>query len=177
MKKSYIKSKVGICPECTDNKPKILISGLCAGFHYKLHRKKICDKRKKERLQKNNNLEKDLQDSISLDLWFKERRHEMNGVCCNCGNPSSKFSDTHYKFSIAHILAKAIFKSVMTHKLNWIELCMVCHTKFDRNLMTAMTMRCWIFAVRKLRQFIDEVTEKNKLITTIKEYLLSHEPK
>ena len=37
---STIKPKLGICPECNDNKEKTLTSGLCP-FHYKKHRSEV----------------------------------------------------------------------------------------------------------------------------------------
>lgn len=69
-----------------------------------------------------------------LETWFKDRRKELTGVCQNCGGKTCKDDDKFYKFSIAHILVKSRFKSVRTHKDNFIELCFwgnSCHSTMD----------------------------------------------
>lgn len=69
-----------------------------------------------------------------LDLWFIERSKEMTGKCVNCRRPSTKGDPQYWKFSICHILPKALFPSVATHVLNFIELCFwdeSCHSNFD----------------------------------------------
>lgn len=38
---ALIKQKMGICPECENDIPVHIISGLCASYHYKLHRQKV----------------------------------------------------------------------------------------------------------------------------------------
>ena len=71
---------------------------------------------------------------VPLVVWFNERRKEMTGKCaCGCGKNSSKYEEKYFKFSIAHVLGKAKFKSVATHPDNWIELAFWggCHTTFD----------------------------------------------
>src|SRR6185312_6426762 len=76
--------------------------------------------------------------TAEMTRWFQERRKQMTGKCAHCGDPSCKNSDEYYKFSIAHILPKRIFKSVATHPLNWIELCFwgnSCHTNLDNNML------------------------------------------
>lgn len=92
-----------------------------------------------------------------LDRWFQERREEMTGFCANCGRPSTKNSDQYYKFSIAHILPKAYFKSVATHPLNFIELCFFhnsCHANMDHGMLDMSEMRCFdIILKRFLRMY------------------------
>lgn len=74
------------------------------------------------------------QSKVSLDDWFDDRRQELSGICqCGCGKPSSKDSDQYYKYSIAHIFPKAIFKSIATHPVNYVERAFWggCHTIMD----------------------------------------------
>lgn len=77
---------------------------------------------------------KENEKSNLLELWFLARRHEMTGICaCGCGTKSSKDDDKYFKFSAAHILAKAKFDSVKLHPLNFVELSFWggCHSLFD----------------------------------------------
>lgn len=58
----------------------------------------------------------------NLEEFFKSCRKVMTGTCqCGCGNPSQKNKDQYYKHSVAHIFPKAIFESIKTHPLNWVE--------------------------------------------------------
>lgn len=84
--------------------------------------------------------------NAELDRWFKERRKELTGFCKHCGAKSCKNSDQYYKFSIAHILPKRLFKSVATHPLNFIELCFwspSCHTNFDNYTLDIIDLNCF----------------------------------
>lgn len=86
-----------------------------------------------------------------LEIWFKQRHKEMKGVCSHCGNKTQR-GQQNYKCSVAHILPKEHFKSVMTHPDNWIELCFYgnsCHTNFDNSMLDLIDMNCF-----------DEVIEK-----------------
>lgn len=82
-----------------------------------------------------------------MDAWFLDRRTEMTGYCqCGCGLTSSKYEDTNYKSSIAHILPKRLFPSVAAHPLNWIEMNFWdgCHTNMDdRGVELWPNMECW----------------------------------
>src|ERR1700684_2181963 len=102
---------------------------------------KVSSKRKKKIAEDSRPLEE------RLDEWFQERRKEMVGVCsCGCAEPSSKKDDLYYRFCICHIYPKAIFKSVATHPLNWIELNFWkgCHTTFDNMGVDRWpNLACW----------------------------------
>jgi hypothetical protein len=90
-----------------------------------------------------------------LKRWFEERRKELTGVCAHCGGRSCKDSDQYWKFSIAHILPKNIFKSVATHPLNYIELCFFnnsCHTNFDNKTLDIMDLNCFSIVIDR---FVD----------------------
>lgn len=68
------------------------------------------------------------------EQWFKARRREMTGFCaCGCGETSSKKDNVNFRSSIAHILPKELFKSVMYHPLNWVERRFWAKTKGDFN--------------------------------------------
>jgi hypothetical protein len=95
---------------------------------------------------------KEVKGGAELQRWFQDRRKEMKGICSHCGGKSCKDSDTYYKFSIAHILPKAYFKSVATHPLNYIELCHFgksCHDNFDRHMIDIMDLNCFDEVITK----------------------------
>jgi hypothetical protein len=74
-----------------------------------------------------------------MDLFFTEMRKHMTGACLFCGCKSQKHDNETFHFSLAHLLPKAIFKSVATHPDNIIELCFYnesCHTNFDQGKIT-----------------------------------------
>lgn len=66
-----------------------------------------------------------------LDLWFHNQISQMPHHCENCSAYLNPYAPWGAKTYIAHILPKSKFKSVMTHPLNRMFLCEVCHTNFD----------------------------------------------
>lgn len=74
-----------------------------------------------------------------MDLFFKSLRKGMKNKCLFCGGVTMKNDDEKFHFSLAHLLPKAIFKSVATNPDNIIELCFwnnSCHTQFDNGRIT-----------------------------------------
>lgn len=74
-----------------------------------------------------------------MDLFFKSQRKGMTGRCLFCNGDTMKNDDDKFHFSLAHLLPKAIFKSIATHPSNIIELCFFnnsCHTNFDNGMIT-----------------------------------------
>lgn len=70
----------------------------------------------------------------SMDAFFKSMRLKMTGKCLFCGASTMKKDDEKFHFSLAHLLPKAVFRSVATHPDVIIELCFYnnsCHTNFD----------------------------------------------
>lgn len=90
--------------------------------------------------------------NAELNRWFEERRKEMTGLCWHCQGRSCKYAEGYWKFSIAHILPKKIFRSVATHPLNWIELCFFgnsCHTNFDQFVLDIMDLNCFDLVIKR----------------------------
>lgn len=90
--------------------------------------------------------------SAELKRWFEDRRKELTGICAHCGGHSCKNSDTYWKFSVAHILPKNIFKSVAMHPLNFVELCFFnnsCHTNFDNKTLDIMDLNCFDIVIKR----------------------------
>lgn len=112
-----------------------------------------------------------------LDRWFKARRLQMTGFCKNCGKPSCKNDDNYYKFSIAHILSKAIVKSVSTNQFNWVELCFwgdnSCHSQMDNGLLDMTEMNCWDEIVVKFQKMYPDIDPKEhrRIPDILKQYI------
>lgn len=88
--------------------------------------KPVKDKSKgiaKESEKKKAQREASKEDDAILEQWFLDRSREMKGKCVECGGKSTKGNPQYWKYSICHILPKAIFTSIATHPLNFIELC------------------------------------------------------
>lgn len=112
----------------------------------------------------------------SLDRWFKERRLEMTGVCRHCGGRTEKKNDSTYKFSVAHILPKRLFKSVATHPKNFIELCFhgnSCHTNFDNCTLEWVQLNCFAEVIEKFVAMYPEIApdERRYIPSILLEYV------
>lgn len=86
--------------------------------------------------KKKNKLKAEKPETELLEQWFEDREKEQTGFCYECGEPSTKGNPEYWKFSICHILPKALFPSVKTHPLNKIEWCYFNkshHTNADNN--------------------------------------------
>jgi hypothetical protein len=91
-------------------------------------------------------------DNDELLDWFKAQRKSMTGKCQHCGGKTMKDDDTKYHYSIAHLLPKAYFPSVATHKDNWIELCFYgqsCHTNLDNGALDLIDLNCFDEVIKK----------------------------
>jgi len=88
-----------------------------------------------------------------LQIWFKERRKEMTGVCCECGKTTSKNNEKYYRWSICHITPKSLVPSVATNEYNWIELCQQHHQEFDNTFDKAAAMMCFGEIKQKFQLF------------------------
>lgn len=116
-----------------------------------------------------------------LEQWFKDRRKELTGTCmCGCGQTTTKADDKFYKHSICHILPKAKFKSVATHKLNYIELSFWdgCHSNMDNRSMELWpNMECWPLIVERVQQMEQQLTDaekRSKFFTQLKSLIQCH---
>lgn len=110
-------------------------------------------------------MEEVIKGSTELDRWFEERRTEMTGICKHCGGISCKGNDKYFKFSIAHILPKRIFKSVATHPQNWIELCFwspSCHTNFDNYTLDIIQLNCFDEVIEKFVAMYPDIDKKER---------------
>jgi hypothetical protein len=104
----------------------------------------------------------------AMDLFFTEMRKTMTGKCLFCTGKSQKHDEETFHFSLAHLLPKAIFKSVATHPDNIIELCFYqnsCHTNFDNGTITYEFLKDsaeWSFIKEKLLNVLPAVAEEER---------------
>jgi hypothetical protein len=151
--RSTIKQKTGKCTACGRNGP--LITDKCNTCYWQHRAKENAGRTTRPRYDISNQQD-DQPQGKTMSEWFLERRAEMVGVCCNCGNKTAKHSDAFFVFSIAHILPKSRnsgFPSVGQHPDNWFELCMNCHTAYDSSWATAAKMPCFAIALKKFKRF------------------------
>lgn len=111
-----------------------------------------------------------------LDRWFNDRRKGMTGICSNCGGKSCRDNDEYFKFSIAHILPKAYFKSCATHESNWIELCFwdkSCHTQMDNKMLDLIDMNCFDLIIERFVKMYPSIAkeERRRIPKVLMEYL------
>lgn len=103
-----------------------------------------------------------------MDLFFRSQRKSMTGRCLFCNGNTMKKDDDKFHFSLAHLLPKAIFKSVATHPSNIIELCFYgesCHTNFDNGMITWEFIKDsaeWLIIREKLLEVLPLVAEEEK---------------
>jgi len=124
-------------------------------------KKKQLDKEKLEVLEAEAKIGK----SAELDRWFQDRRKEMTGICKNCGGKTCRDDDMYYKFSIAHILPKAYFKSIKTNENNWIELCFWgnnCHAGMDNKMIDLMDMNCFDEIITKTSKMYPHIAQEER---------------
>lgn len=117
-----------------------------------------------------------------MDLFFTSLRKSMTGHCLFCNGKSMKNDDEKFHFSLAHLMQKAIFKSVATVPENIIELCFYgesCHTNFDNGIITWLMLKDskeWDVIKEKLLVVLPLVAQeerKHKLYTTLTELVYS----
>jgi len=105
----------------------------------------------------------------------------MTGHCLFCNAPSCKKDDEKFHFSLAHLLPKALFKSIATHESNIIELCFwgesSCHTNFDNGKISWEMIKDsheWTIIKPKLEillPLIPPEERKNKLYSRLVELI------
>lgn len=122
-----IPAKKGICIDCgPDAGEKYIIADRCQ-THYWKHRSTV-----KETARKLSQTDQDKQaQKKALDKWYVLAIEQMPGRCEECNERLIIFAPWAAKSFVAHVLGKALFKSVATHPINKVYLCLICHTNFD----------------------------------------------
>jgi hypothetical protein len=148
------KCKVGNCSQCELENTNCVKVGKEL-FCLSCHRQNKANSQM-EKLVNNNSKE--------LEIWFEERHNEMKGTCKHCAGRTEK-GKSSFKCSIAHILPKALFPSVKSHPLNWIELCFYgnsCHTNFDNYMIEIEELKCFQEVIEKFIQIFPNIEEKER---------------
>lgn len=85
-------------------------------------------------------------EDAELQAAFMAFRKRMTGRCEHCGGKSCKDDNKYWKHSAAHIFPKALFPSIKSHPLNFIELCFwenSCHTNYDNGMIEPWELKCY----------------------------------
>lgn len=72
-------------------------------------------------------------DDSQLVKWYKGRMKQLTGRCAETGLVTETKIYQYAIMSICHLLPKRLCPSVMYHPLNWIELNVDVHYKFDNS--------------------------------------------
>lgn len=146
------KYKFGNCSACSatnTNVIKVKKDLFCVSCHKKNKTLEQIEKQKKRNAAKlaatklktvanTEEVVKALKDYADLDVWFKNTRKKLTGICqCGCNKPSSKMDNKYFKFSCAHVFPKSKFESVKTHPRNFVERAFFggCHSVMDDTSM------------------------------------------
>lgn len=132
---SSIRPKMGKCAECPPDAPeKRLIKGLCP-YHYN---KNLLNRARQKRVDTRSLIKE------QLNKWFENATEELRR-CPYCEECGEYIPAAYFRHATAHVLPKAIFRSVATHPANRLFLgagC-GCHSKFDSAWSNAQEMKVW----------------------------------
>lgn len=118
----------------------------------------------------------------AMDAFFASLRPAMTGRCLFCNGTTNKSDDDKFHFSLAHLLPKAVFKSVAMNPDNIIELCFwneSCHTNFDNGKITwefIKDSKEWDLIKEKLLSVLPMVSQeerKHKLYSKLEKLVYS----
>lgn len=123
--------------------------------------KKVSDKRQKEL-----EVEKELRGGCDTELqqWYAAIMKKEEGKCWETGERIDKNDTFGWHGSIAHVLPKNDYPSVMTHPLNYMILKMWggTHGQYDSNWENASKMKVWPYAVKIINQLFPMLTKEEK---------------
>jgi hypothetical protein len=158
------KIKLGLLPKESGPKPKKPIA--------KKSPKKIAEE-KEERASRGPDGDTELQ------KFMKNAIKRMRGVCSETGLRTETKIFKYACMSIAHILPRQKVKSVQYHPLNWVELDVGMHVKFDKmSWEEREQMGCWPEIRNKLISMYDQIdpSELRHFPSSVREYIEKNEP-
>ena len=110
--------------------------------------------------------EKEMRGDEKTDLqkWYDKIMQEEMPVCWETGNTIDVRDTKGWHGSIAHVLPKEVFPSVMTHPKNYMILNMWggAHGQYDSSWKNAMEMKVWPIAVEVIKILYPLLTPKEK---------------
>lgn len=114
-----------------------------------------------------------------LQKFMKNAIKRMRGVCAETGLRTETKIFKYACMSIAHILPRQKVKSVQYHPLNWIELDVGMHVKFDKmSWEEREQMGCWPEIRDKLIHIWTELdqSEHRHFPDSVRDYMKKNEP-
>jgi hypothetical protein len=111
--------------------------------------------------------------------WFKNRIKQMSGRCNETGLKTETKIYLYAIRSICHILPQESCKSVQFHPLNWIELNIDFHVKFDAmSWQEREKMGCWPVIMERLIMIYPDLDplEHRHFPESVLDYINKHEP-
>lgn len=138
--------------------------------------KKVSDKKAKEIKEERDNRGGD---ETELTKWFRRCVKMMSGYCAETGLKTETKIFQYAVMSIAHLIPKSKAKSVATHPLNWIELNVDFHHKFDAmSWEEREKLGCWPIIHDRLVMIYPDLSEEDKrhFPESVLRYIENNEP-
>ena len=103
-------------------------------------------------------------DKTELQSWYATIMKKEEGRCWETGEKIDKNDTFGWHGSIAHVLCKEHYPSVMTHPLNYMILKMWggTHGQYDSSWESASKMKIWKFAIKIINQLYPMLTPEEK---------------
>lgn len=163
---------MGLCPNCTDSRPKSLISGLCQ-YHYWGNKRSATASPTRRRPPLRGGVYESPEDQ-EQDAWYDHRIILMTGRCWNCGEIIVTSNRKFAKAAISHIFAKETFPSIAMHDLNYLELGAACgcHRKWEKSWVSAESLKVFPLAVERFVVFYPSIALSER--RRIPECFLNH---
>ena len=138
--------------------------------------KKVSDKKAKEIKEERDNRGGG---ETELTKWFRRCVKMMSGYCAETGLKTETKIFQYAVMSIAHLIPKSKAKSVATHPLNWIELNVDFHHKFDAmSWEEREKLGCWPIIHDRLVMIYPDLSEEDKrhFPESVLRYIENNEP-
>lgn len=125
-------------------------AGLAPPLSFKKEKKPIRKQSAKEKKRLLVEKELRIEGKTELQIWYATIMKKERGKCWETGEPIDKTDTMGWHGSIAHVLPKEHYPSVMTHPLNYMVLKMWggTHGQYDSSWENASKMKIWDYALK-----------------------------
>lgn len=151
--------------------------GIAPPLSFKKEPKPIAKKSEKKIAEEKLEKEKLGGEDTELVKWYRARQKQLVGRCAETGLVVETKNFKYAVASICHLLPKSTCPSVATHPLNWIELNIDFHFKFDAmSWHEKEKLGCWpIIRDRLIMVYPDlDPAEHRFFPASVLQYMIKH---
>ncbi len=147
--------KFGQCHLCPKDSPTVRIYGIGVCAYHLAHPEDDQSKVVKKRSAP------DAHKKVLLNQFFKEMALRIPGGCENCGRrlPHGTIDNFKVLATMAHIVPKRHFESVMVHPDNLWYACQECHDTYDNAWVDAVKMKVWPIVAERFKRFMNSIKD------------------